>query len=332
MPRLTLVEQPPEMCVYKRNIKPMPAVAVGGVLPDAPARLCVVPMLYRCDTNADETPNLAGREFAAAAPGKLVVFKRLKILVTSRMLCDSLVILAFELRCYRRFSPAAAFAALAAASAAASAPAPVPVGVPGTVLPPQQLHQPQQRGTLEMVDDGNGLLRPVTLCDLDNPAEYTVLHSVISHPITVVSHSTQLRSSFSSSSSSEGASTTTAATTTVTAAPGGPRTPRTAMQMQKQMQMQQQQQQECRPVVQDVVPRGGPACGGARVVVLGAHFRDTPAVRVCFGDAEVVPTVLGPRTLVCTAPPHAPGFVPITVRNDSTHASSFAKEAMFFYD
>ena len=93
-----------------------------------------------------------------------------------------------------------------------------------------------------------------------------------------------------------------------------------------------QVQQEARPVVQDVVPRGGPAAGGARVVVLGAHFRATPAARVCFGDAEVVPTVLGPRTIVCTAPPHAPGCAAITVRNDPAHTSVFSKEALFFYD
>jgi len=40
---------------------------------------------------------------------------------------------------------------------------------------------------------------------------------------------------------------------------------------------------------------------------------DSPAARVRFGDLEVLPSYRGPGTLVCHAPEHPPGTVPVRV-------------------
>ena len=57
------------------------------------------------------------------------------------------------------------------------------------------------------------------------------------------------------------------------------------------------------PIVTEVVPRVVQA--GTRVVVLGAHFRPSPALRVAFNDTAVTPTFHEACALLCTVPPLA---------------------------
>jgi len=47
--------------------------------------------------------------------------------------------------------------------------------------------------------------------------------------------------------------------------------------------------------------------------VLGNNFIDNPALRVRFDMTDVMPVFHGPGTLICTAPHHHPGVVPIRV-------------------
>jgi ankyrin repeat protein len=68
-------------------------------------------------------------------------------------------------------------------------------------------------------------------------------------------------------------------------------------------------------VVTEVVPASGDSNGGTRVAILGSSFVDSPATRVRFDTADVVPTFHGPGTLICTVPEHAPGTVAVKVSN-----------------
>ncbi len=87
---------------------------------------------------------------------------------------------------------------------------------------------------------------------------------------------------------------------------------------------------ELAPAVQEVIPAEGSREGGTRVVVLGANFMDTPALRVRFGRIDVQPVFHGPRTLSCLAPPaRATGPVDVAVCND---ASKFGAGAPAAYE
>jgi len=297
-PVLQIVVQPPEMCVYKRNIKPMPSVRVCCASIDDPQHLCVVPMMYRCDTNNNETQHLSGREFCSATPGGILEFKKLRVLVTSRMLSDSLLILGFELRRYKRINPVNSFLTI------------------NTIPAANRKGEPQMpltdlTGT--MVPDSAGLERPVTMEDLDNPQEYEVLHTVISSPITVVSHSTQLRTCEKRE---------TPQSSSASPSPCGGFVLNTT---EEDLRIE-----GC--CVTEVIPCSGPAAGGTRVAVLGKNFSNTTSIRVCFGDVEIVPTVLGQRTLVCMTPPHAPGCVPVRVKSDDIPSSLSSRDPLFNFE
>ena len=99
--QLTIIEQPPERCVYKRNIKPGPTVVVSGGSTGDLTSLAVAILLYRCDTNTNESRNLSGNAPIDVTPSRVVVFRRLKILSTSHQLSETLFVLRFELRRYR---------------------------------------------------------------------------------------------------------------------------------------------------------------------------------------------------------------------------------------
>jgi hypothetical protein len=43
------------------------------------------------------------------------------------------------------------------------------------------------------------------------------------------------------------------------------------------------------------------------VAVLGTNFVDSPSARVRFDNIDVMPVFHGPRTLICTTPPHHSG-------------------------
>lgn len=98
--QLTIIEQPPERCVYKRNIKPGPTVVVSGGTTNDLTSLAVAILLYRCDTNTNESRNLSGHTPIDVTPSRVVVFRRLKILSTSHQLSETLFVLRFELRRY----------------------------------------------------------------------------------------------------------------------------------------------------------------------------------------------------------------------------------------
>ena len=97
---LVIIEQPPERTVYKRNLRPNPAVMVKGderrILKPGES-LCIVPVLYRCDT-LDPVQKLSDPNPINATVGSVVKFKRLKILVTSHQMNETLFFIRFELR------------------------------------------------------------------------------------------------------------------------------------------------------------------------------------------------------------------------------------------
>ena len=277
-PRLAVVKQPAAVCVYRRNVKPCPVVLVSHVPPADAPQLCVVPMLYRGDTGADATASLAGREHAAVPATGMVAFRRLKILVTSRMLHDAPLVLAFELRRYAAHNPA---------------------------------HSLRLGGVTE------GEFLPLTLAVGSPPNQgddaYTVVHTATASPIVVVSHSSQVRAlvpsppppplpppppppSTTSSSSSSSTCSTNNSNNDSTSTQEGPGSAALFC-------------------VRHVVPAHGPAAGGTRVVVLGDFPRGPVPLRVLFGRCAVVPTVLGPRSLLCVTPRgHQPSStVPVAI-------------------
>jgi len=100
--KLEILEQPPDKCVYKRNVKPNPSVSLVGDSTLIDGNLYIVPTLVRCDTFASEPKHLAGNEPIKVGACKTFAFKKLKILVTSRQMNESHFGLRFELR---RYSP-----------------------------------------------------------------------------------------------------------------------------------------------------------------------------------------------------------------------------------
>ena len=97
--RLEIIEEPPEKCVYKRNIKPAPTIMVVGENSENDGHLFVVVVLLRCDTG--EPQNLiTGNKPTQVTSGRVIPFKRLKILVTSHQMNETLFSLRFELRRY----------------------------------------------------------------------------------------------------------------------------------------------------------------------------------------------------------------------------------------
>uniref|UniRef100_A0A7S4P0S2 IPT/TIG domain-containing protein n=1 Tax=Paramoeba aestuarina TaxID=180227 RepID=A0A7S4P0S2_9EUKA len=71
------------------------------------------------------------------------------------------------------------------------------------------------------------------------------------------------------------------------------------------------------PTLTDVIPETADWRGGTRIAILGENFVDNPSkARVRFGSTQVVPEILGPRTLICFAPRHPLGQVPMSVSFD----------------
>lgn len=215
-PLLRIVEQPPEKSVYKRNLKPNPTLQLVEEELGMESNLYIAPVLIRCDTLEEKNKLLTGNKPVKVAPGRVVSFRRLKIMATSHQQGESLFAIRFELRRYH----------------------------------------------------GN---------------EYEILDYVQSNPVCVLSHSTQLR-------------------------------PVSSMT----------------PSVTEVIPYSGTIAGGTRVAVLGTNFVDSPSARVRFDNIDVMPVFHGPRTLICTTPPHHSGIVSVRVSNDSKLWSPTA--ASFTYE
>lgn len=98
--KLDIIDQPPDKCVYKRNIKPNPTVMVVGDQSEIDGNLYILPVLLRCDT-LEEVPKLInGNELTKITTSRIVAFKRLKILSTSHQLNESHFAIRFELRKY----------------------------------------------------------------------------------------------------------------------------------------------------------------------------------------------------------------------------------------
>jgi hypothetical protein len=84
------------------------------------------------------------------------------------------------------------------------------------------------------------------------------------------------------------------------------------------------------PVVSEVLPARGPACGGTRVAILGDNFIDSPNLRVRFGNTLLQPIFHEARTLICTTPFGLPqSIVLVSVSNDGVDYST--AQAQFAY-
>eukprot|EP01089_Gocevia_fonbrunei_P015132 TRINITY_DN4342_c0_g1_i1.p1 TRINITY_DN4342_c0_g1~~TRINITY_DN4342_c0_g1_i1.p1 ORF type:complete len:674 (+),score=119.59 TRINITY_DN4342_c0_g1_i1:677-2698(+) len=97
---LKIVEQPPEKSVYKRNLKPNPMIQLVGDEDNKEPNLYVAPILLRCDTLEEKPKLMTGHKPIKVAPGRVVVFRRLKITSTSHQQGESLFAIKFELRRY----------------------------------------------------------------------------------------------------------------------------------------------------------------------------------------------------------------------------------------
>eukprot|EP01127_Copromyxa_protea_P005345 TRINITY_DN1528_c0_g1_i1.p1 TRINITY_DN1528_c0_g1~~TRINITY_DN1528_c0_g1_i1.p1 ORF type:complete len:950 (-),score=158.38 TRINITY_DN1528_c0_g1_i1:95-2944(-) len=212
---LSILEQPPSKCVYKRNVKPAPTVVINGDQSTNDGNLYIVPILIRCDTLEEETKLLTGNAPQKITATRTVAFKSLKVLTTSHKMNETLFSFQFELRRY-------------------------------------------------------------------NGSNFEVIHRVVSNPVLVLSHSTQLKA-----------------------------TPKLL------------------PTVTEVIPFGGPECGGTRVAILGSGFCDSPTVRVKFDQIEVMPIFHGAKTLIVSTPQHQAGTVEVRVCNDLNSWSESA--ATFTY-
>uniref|UniRef100_A0A7S4JLG3 IPT/TIG domain-containing protein n=1 Tax=Paramoeba aestuarina TaxID=180227 RepID=A0A7S4JLG3_9EUKA len=69
-------------------------------------------------------------------------------------------------------------------------------------------------------------------------------------------------------------------------------------------------------VVGEVIPETADWRGGTRIAILGENFQDTHHARVRFGSTQIVPEVIGPRTMICYAPRHPLGQVPLSITFD----------------
>jgi len=98
--KIEIVDQTPEKCVYKRNIKPNPTISVVGDMSNNDGNLYVVPVLVRCDNFAVEPKHLIGNDPVKVGVNRTISFKKLKILVTSRQLNETHFSIRFELRKY----------------------------------------------------------------------------------------------------------------------------------------------------------------------------------------------------------------------------------------
>lgn len=97
---IAILEQPPEQTVYKRNLKPYPVVMIQGderAFLQPGESLVVAPVLYRYD-NLEPVGKINGITPLPVTSGSSVAFKKIKVLVTSNQLNNTLFFLQFELR------------------------------------------------------------------------------------------------------------------------------------------------------------------------------------------------------------------------------------------
>jgi len=73
--KLKMVEQPPEQCIYKRNVKPNPTVMLIGDQSQNDGNIYVVPSIIRCDTMETESKFLSGNTPVQVASGRVVTFR-----------------------------------------------------------------------------------------------------------------------------------------------------------------------------------------------------------------------------------------------------------------
>lgn len=93
---IEITEQPPERCVYKRNVKPHPTVIVRGK--SGRHDVYIHPVLIRCDTG--EVVDYLLAKPVKAVSNKVFPFKKLKITQTSHQNNETLFSIRFELRVY----------------------------------------------------------------------------------------------------------------------------------------------------------------------------------------------------------------------------------------
>lgn len=104
--QLTVTEQPPDRCVYKRNVKPGPVVVVSGgddaelEASGTGTAIWMVAILTRCDTEEDCPSFLTGNPATRLSPSRTFEWKRLKVMVTSHQQNETMFALRFELRRY----------------------------------------------------------------------------------------------------------------------------------------------------------------------------------------------------------------------------------------
>lgn len=99
--QISVTEQPPERCVYKRNVKPGPTVVVtGGDDSELDANIWMVAIITRCDTEEDCPNFLTGNPPTRLTPSRRFEWKRLKVMVTSHQQNETMFALRFELRRY----------------------------------------------------------------------------------------------------------------------------------------------------------------------------------------------------------------------------------------
>ena len=128
---------------------------------------------------------------------------------------------------------------------------------------------------------------------------FDLLHWVRSDPIHVVSHSTLCKIA----------------------------TPKDPM-MTPQQHILPQRTQSTALVVGEIIPETADWRGGTRIAILGENFQNNPRVRVRFGATQVVPEVLGPRTMICFAPRHPLGQVPVSITFDG---NNWTPEKSFYF-
>jgi hypothetical protein len=101
---LRIIDQPPEKSVYKRNLKPNPTIHVVGrpTNLDPEDVLYLVPKLIRCDTQAELLDKLSGNTAVKVSPGSVTPFRRIKVLITSHQMDETLFALRFELQRHKQ--------------------------------------------------------------------------------------------------------------------------------------------------------------------------------------------------------------------------------------
>jgi len=99
-PIIVISDQPPQRCIYKRNVKPAPILTIEGHDHLNDGTLFVAPVLIRCDTMEEQSKLIAGNAPVKVMATRSIPFKKLKILQTSHQLDETLFSLRFELRKY----------------------------------------------------------------------------------------------------------------------------------------------------------------------------------------------------------------------------------------